>query len=78
MHNGYKYIIGDVYARRLLDMYKDDPATLLKLVSGIINGDQQVKDLIKYYRLSLTDKPTIYGYYDSVEETLEKAKTYKK
>lgn len=78
MHNGYKYIIGDVYARRLLDMYKDDPATLLKLVSGIINGDQQVKDLIKYYRLSLTDKPTIYGYYDSMEETVSLSKKYKK
>ena len=78
IHNGYKYIIGDVYARRLLDMYKDDPATLLKLVSGIINGDQQVKDLIKYYKLSLTDKPTIYGYYDSMEETVSLSKKYKK
>ena len=78
MHNGYKYIIGDVYARRLLDMYKDDPATLLKLMSGIINGDKQVKELIKYYRLSLTDKQTVYGYYDSMEETVSLSKKYKK
>lgn len=77
-HTGFGNVISDVYGRRLLDLYKDDPSTLLKLVQGTIDGNKQIKDLIKFYRLSLTDKPTIYGYYDSVEETLEKAKTYKK
>ena len=77
-HTGFGNIISDVYARRLLDMYKDDPATLLKLMSGIINGDKQVKELIKYYRLSLTDKQTVYGYYDSMEETVSLSKKYKK
>ncbi len=77
-HTGFGNIISDIYGRRLLELYKDDPFTLTKLVSGIIDGDKQIKDLIKYYHLSLTDKPTIYGYYDSVEETVESAKTYKK
>ena len=73
-HTCFGNIVSDVYAARLLDLYKDDPSTLLKLVSGIIDGDKRVNDLIKYYKLSLTDKPTIYGYYDKMDETLSLSK----
>lgn len=77
-HNTFGNIITDAYGRRLLDLYKDDPSTLLKLVREIIDGDKQVRDLIKYYHLSLTDKPTIYGYYDSLEEVTVLSKKYQK
>ena len=73
-HTCFGNIVSDIYGRRLLELYKDDPSTLLKLVSGIINGDKKVNDLIKYYKLSLTDKQTIYGYYDSIDEIISYSK----
>ena len=77
-HNTFGNIVTDAYGRRLLDLYKDDPSTLLKLIKEIIDGDKQVRDLIKYYHLSLTDKPTIYGYYESLDEITVLSKKYQK
>lgn len=77
-HNSYGYIISDIYANRLLDLYKEDPKTLIDIIANIIDGDKNIKDLIQYYNLSLTDKPTIYGYNDKIEETLSKSLKFTK
>ena len=77
-HNSYGYIVSDIYANRLLDLYKEDPKTLIDIIANIIDGDKTIKDLIQYYNLSLTDKPTIYGYNDKIEETLSKSLKFTK
>lgn len=58
-HNSFGYIISDIYARRLLTLYQDDPQVLLSIIRHIISGEKSIKDLIKYYDLSLTNIPTI-------------------
>ena len=77
-HTGYGVIISDLYATRLLDLYKDDPIKLISMVKGVIDGDTQIKELIKHYNLSFTDKPTTCGYYEKMEDALGKSKKYQK
>ena len=77
-HTGYGVIISDLYATRLLDLYKDDPTKLISMVKGVIDGDTQIKELIKHYNLSFTDKPTTCGYYEKMEDALGKSKKYQK
>ena len=61
-HNSFGYIISDIYARRLLTTYQDDPKALLTILRDIISGEKSIKDLIKYYDLSLTNIPTIENF----------------
>ncbi len=58
-HNSFGYIISDIYSRRLLTMYQDDPKTLLTIIRHIINGEKSIQDLLKHYDLSLTNIPTL-------------------
>ena len=58
-HNSFTYILSDVYSRRLLTFYQDDPQALLNVIRHIIHGEKSIQDLLKYYDLSLTNTPTI-------------------
>jgi len=58
-HNSFGYIVSDIYSRRLLNLYQDDPKTLLCLLRSIINGEKSIQNLLKFYDLSLTNIPTI-------------------
>lgn len=58
-HNSFGYILSDIYSRRLLTMYQDDPKTLLTIIRHIIEGQKSIQDLLKHYDLSLTNIPTI-------------------
>lgn len=66
-HKTYGYIISDIYANRLFLSYLDDPKTLLTFIRHIIAGEQSIKDLIKYYNLSLSSYDTINPYLDSLK-----------
>lgn len=61
-HNSFGYIISDIYSRRLLTFYKDDPQSLLVALRHIIQGEKSIQELLKYYDLSLTNIPTIENY----------------
>lgn len=58
-HNSFGYIVSDIYSRRLLTMYQDDPKVLLSIIRHIIEGQKSIQDLLKHYDLSLTNIPTI-------------------
>ena len=58
-HNSFGYIISDIYSRRLLSLYQDDPQTLLSIIRHIIHGEKSIRDLLKHYDLSLTNIPTL-------------------
>lgn len=61
-HNSFGYILSDIYSRRLLTFYQDDPESLLKAIRLIIHGEKSIQDLLKYYDLSLTNIPTLENY----------------
>ena len=58
-HNSFGYIISDIYSRRLLTYYQDDPQVLLSVIRHIIHGEKSIQELLKYYNLSLTNIPTL-------------------
>lgn len=58
-HNSFCYIISDIYSRRLLTYYQDDPQVLLSIIRHIIHGEKSIQELLNYYNLSLTNIPTL-------------------
>lgn len=52
-HNPFSYIISDLYAIYLLEIYKDSKNALIKIITEIISGDKCINDLIAYFNLSL-------------------------
>ena len=61
-HNSFGYIVSDIYSRRLLTLYQDDPKTLLSMLRHIISGEKSINDLLRHYELSLTNIPTIENF----------------
>ena len=56
--NSYPYMLGFIYAIRLLNIYRDNPEEVLSNVNDVLAGKKNVKELIAYYGISLTDKKT--------------------
>ena len=56
--NAYPYMLGFVYANRLLNIYRDNPKEVLSKVNDILSGKNSVRELLSYYYISLTDKNT--------------------
>ena len=66
-HNSFGYIVSDIYGRRLLSLYQDDPSSLLTIIRYIIEGEKSIQDLLKHYDLSLTNIPTIDTFNKEIE-----------
>ncbi len=56
--NAYPYMLGFVYANRLLNIYRDNREIVLSKINDILSGKSSVKDLLNDYSISLTDKET--------------------
>ena len=61
-HVAYGNVICDIYANRLLDIYRAMDEELLSLIRNIIQGNNSIDDLLKHYNISLTDQFTIQSY----------------
>jgi hypothetical protein len=57
-HNSFGYIISDIYATRLFELYKDNPKTILTIFKSIIDGQKNIKDLLDYYDISIRNQDT--------------------
>ena len=58
LHNSYPYMLGFIYANRLLNIYRDNKEDVLYKVNNILSGKSTVKELLRDYGISLTDKNT--------------------
>lgn len=58
LHNAYPYMLGFIYANRLLNIYRDNKEDVLYKVNNILSGKSTVKELLRDYSISLTDKNT--------------------
>lgn len=54
----YPYMLGFIYASRLLNIYRNNPSDVLSKVNDILSGKSNVDDLLSDYNISLTDKNT--------------------
>ncbi len=66
-HNSFGYIISDIYARRLFELYKDDPQHLLTIIRQIIKGESSINHLLHHYDISLTNIPTLETFNKEIE-----------
>ncbi len=67
-HNSFGYILSDIYAIYLLDVYKDNSDTITSIIKLIISGEKSINDLINYFNLSLTDIDIINKYNKSIDQ----------
>lgn len=61
-HNSFGYIISDIYAYQLFNFYLDDPKTLINIFTAIIDGENSIDNLLKYYNISLRNKDLVADY----------------
>ncbi len=69
-HNAFGYIVSNIYALKLFTYYQDDPQSLISFFTAIIDGEQSISNLLKYYNLDLRNKETL----EPFNLRLEKAK----
>lgn len=67
-HNAFGYIISDMYALHLLDIYKDNRDTIISIIKSIIAGEKSIKDLINFFNLSLTNMDIITKYNQNIDQ----------
>ena len=58
LHNAYPYMLGFIYANRLLNIYRDNRENVLSKINDILSGKSSVKELLSDYSISLKDKDT--------------------
>lgn len=66
-HTDFGYIVSDIYATRLFEIYQDDPKTLLSIYKSILDGEKSINDLLKYYGISLRDNNTTQSFYKRLD-----------
>lgn len=57
-HILYQYLICDIYASRILDIYKDDKKDVIRSIIAILEGESSIEELKKRYNISLSDMTT--------------------
>lgn len=67
IYDKYSYFIGDVYATRLLELYKDNKEEMKNYLREILNGQRTLLDLLINYQVSLTNDETIDAYKKKLE-----------
>ena len=58
LRNSYPYMLGFIYANRLLNIYRDNKDDVLYKINNILSGKGTVIELLSDYGISLTDKNT--------------------
>lgn len=70
-HNAFTYIIGDIYAVHLLELYKGDSQSINNLIRAALNGEKTLLELIKHFDLSLRNAETLDLYQKQIDRTLK-------
>lgn len=66
-HQGATYIISNMYATRLFELYRENPNLVLKEYRRFLNGDMSIPDLLEYFGISIKDNDTYFGYQKRLE-----------
>ncbi len=66
-HTVFGYVVSDVYATRLYELYKNDRSVINKIRS-ILSGQSDIDDLINYYDLSLKDGKTVDTFVKKIDK----------
>ncbi len=66
-HSDFGYLVSDVYATRLFELYQDDPKTLLTIYKSILDGQKSINDLLNFYGVSLRDNATTMAFYKRMD-----------
>lgn len=69
--SSYDYMLGFVYAIRLLDLYHQDPNKIFKDFNLVLAGKMPVKALLSEHHISLEDKNTIDSFIKMVDSYRE-------
>ena len=56
--NSYPYMLGLIYASRLLNIYHNDKKNVLSKINDVLSGKSSVEELLNDYNISLTDNNT--------------------
>ncbi len=64
LHKNYAYMLGLIYATRLLNIYRDNSESVLSKINDILSGKYSVEELLSDYHISLTDKNTYSDFID--------------
>ena len=56
--NSYPYMLGLIYASRLLNIYRNDKENVLSKINDELSGKSSVEELLNDYNISLTDNNT--------------------
>ncbi len=65
--DGYPYMIGIIYAARLLDIYMYNEEEVLYKVNEVLSGKKTLEDLLDEYNINLEDEPTLNSFYNSCD-----------
>lgn len=71
-HNQKTHILSDVYANRLLELYKDTPKIVLEKYRNFLKGELCLIDLLSYFGISLKDNNTYFDYQKKLQYFREK------
>lgn len=65
--SAYDYMLGFVYAIRLLDLYHQEPNKILTDFNSVLAGEKPVKALLSEHHISLEDKDTVDSFIQMVD-----------
>ncbi len=67
-HNSFGYILSDIYAIHLLEIYKENHEFIISIIKAIIAGEKSINDLINYFNLSLGNIDIIKRYNQTIDQ----------
>ena len=65
--NSYPYMLGFIYAFRLLNIYQKDAPTVLKHFNDVLEGKESLDKLLKIYNISLENSETINSFINACD-----------
>ena len=63
----YPYMLGFIYAIRLLDLYHLSPIEIIEKFNMVLSGKKTIDELLSDYHISLEDKSTILSFKNSCD-----------
>lgn len=71
-HQQITYILSNVYANRLIELYKDSQKIVLEKYREFLKGELCLIDLLSYFNITLKDNDTYFSYQKKLQFWKEK------
>lgn len=68
-HNSYGYVLSDIYSDYLIDIYKQEPQTLINIISSVIDGQKCISNLLSQYKLNLSNNDIVFKFVNKINQT---------